>query len=209
VPDGLEGQFAQVEAYFGAFGFEVARTDELEADDLLASYADAEARRGGRTLQLTGDRDMFQCASENVTVLYVKTGTGAQGPDEVGPDEVLGRYGVAPDAVPDFIALRGDPSDGLPGAKGIGDKTAADLLRRHGSLEAVVEAADGESPKVSRALLDSAEELRAFKRIATLRPAEVKVPPDRPVDFAGGARAARERGMNRLAERLEKLAAEA
>jgi DNA polymerase-1 len=209
VPDGLEGQFAQVDEYFGAFGFEVARTDELEADDLLGAYAEAEVSRGGRALLLTGDRDMFQCASDSVTVLYVKTGTGAKGPEEVGPDEVLSRYGVAPEAVPDFIALRGDPSDGLPGAKGIGDKTAADLLRRHGSLEAVVEAADGESPKVSRALRDSAHELRAFKRIASLHAADVNLPPDRPVDFAGGAQAARRRAMNRLAERLEKLAAEA
>jgi 5'-3' exonuclease len=209
VPDGLDGQFAQVDEFFGAFGFEVARTDDLEADDLLGSYAEAERGRGGRTLLLTGDRDMFQCASDDVTVLYVKTGTGGRGPEEVGPREVLARYGVPPEAVTDFIALRGDPSDGLPGAKGIGDKTAADLLRRHGSLEAAIAGAHGETPKVRVALLGSADELRTFKQIATLHTAEVSPPPDTPVDFAGGAQAARKRGMNRLAERLEKLAAEA
>jgi 5'-3' exonuclease len=195
VPDGLAGQFAQVEDYFGAFGFEVAATDQLEADDLLASYAHAEVERGGRALLLTGDRDMFQCAGDAVTVLYVKTGAGGKGPEEIGPEEVLDRYGVPPEAVPDFIALRGDPSDGLPGARGIGDKTAADLLRRHGSLEAV--------------LADDADQLRAFRDIAALRAVAVQAPPDRPVDYAGAAHAARRRRMNRLAERLEKLAAEA
>jgi DNA polymerase-1 len=187
----------------------VAATDQLEADDLLGSYARAEADAGGEALLLTGDRDMFQCAGERVTVLYVKTGTGGSGPEEVGPAEVVARYGVPPEAVPDFIALRGDPSDGLPGAKGIGDKTAADLLRRHGSLEGVIAAADGERPAVAAALTTAADELRAFHDIATLRLEDVDLPPDRPVDFAGGAAAARARGMNRLAERLEKLAEEA
>ena len=79
------------------------------------------------------------------------------------------RYGVAPAVVPDFIALRGDPSDGLPGAKGIGEKTAADLLRRHGSLEAVLAGAVRERPAVRRALIEQADELRMFKDIATLR----------------------------------------
>jgi DNA polymerase-1 len=208
VPDGLAGQFAQVEDYFGGFGFEIAATDELEADDLLGSYARAEVERGGRALLLTGDRDMFQCAGEAVTVLYVKTGTGGRGPEEIGPEEVVERYGVPPEAVPDFIALRGDASDGLPGARGIGDKTAADLLRRHGSLEEVIAAGSAESPRVRTALAEAGDELRVFKDIAALRSVPVEVPPDRPVDYAGGAQAARRRNMNRLAERLEKLAAE-
>lgn len=206
VPDGLAGQFAQVPDYFGAFGFHVANTDELEADDLLGAYAKAEAAGGGRALLLTGDRDMYQCASDDVTVLYVKTGAGGKGPDEVGPDEVVRRYGVPPEAVPDFIALRGDPSDGLPGAKGIGDKTAADLLRRHGSLEAVIEGALRERPGVRKAIFEHADELRAYREIATLRPVQVEPPPDTPVDWEGGAQAARQRGMKRLAERLEKEA---
>jgi len=209
VPDGLVGQFAQVEDYFGAFGFEIAATDELEADDLLGSYAQVEVERGGRALLLTGDRDMFQCAGDAVTVLYVKTGTGGRGPEEIGPEEVVGRYGVPPEAVPDFIALRGDPSDGLPGAKGIGDKTAADLLRRHGSLEGAIAAAAGESPRISAALAETADDLRVFRDIAALRTVPVQAPSDRPVDYADGAQVARRRNMNRLAERLEKLAAEA
>ncbi|MDQ6835807.1 MAG: flap endonuclease, partial [Actinomycetota bacterium] len=113
------------------------------------------------------------------------------------------RYGVAPDLVPDFIALRGDPSDGLPGAPGIGAKTAASLLQRHGSLEAVLAGADQERPRIAAILTEHADQLRAFRDIATLRAAEVDLPPDHETDLAGGAAAARRHGMNRLADRLE------
>ena len=112
-------------------------------------------------------------------------------------------YGIGPRAGPDFIALRGDPSDGLPGAKGVGPKTAAELLRRHGSLEGVLDNAIREHrPALRSALLEAADDLRAFKDIATLRDAGVDPPPDRETDWAGAAKAAHERGMNRLAERL-------
>jgi 5'-3' exonuclease len=134
----------------------------------------------------------------------VKTGGKGKGAEEVTPAEVVERYGIPPELVPDFIALRGDPSDGLPGAKGVGPKTAAELLRRHGSLEAVLDNAIRERrPALRGALLDAAEDLRAFKDIATLRDAGVEPPPDRETDWAAAAAAARERGMNRLAERLE------
>jgi DNA polymerase-1 len=104
--------------------------------------------------------------------------------------------------VPDFIALRGDPSDGLPGAKGIGAKTAADLLRRKGDLEHVILGAVREKPSVRRALIEQAAELRMFRDIATLRVAQVDLPPDTPTDWRGGAAAAGELGMGRLAKRL-------
>ncbi len=113
------------------------------------------------------------------------------------------RYGIGPELVPDFIALRGDPSDGLPGAAGVGPKTAAELLRVHGSLEAAIAGARGERPRIAQALTAQAEELRAFKEIAQLRTVDLDLPPDRPTDLAGGARAARGLGLNRLAERLE------
>jgi DNA polymerase-1 len=113
------------------------------------------------------------------------------------------RYGVPPALVPDLIALRGDPSDGIPGGRGIGDKTAADLLQRHGSLEEAIAAWAGESPRVRAALHGQADELRDFKEVATLRIVAVELPPDRPTNKAGGAAAARKLGMNRLAERLE------
>jgi 5'-3' exonuclease len=206
MPDMLSPQFAAARDFFEAFGWAVATSDDLEADDLLGSYARREAEAGGRALLLTGDRDMYQCAGERVAVLYVRT--GGKGAEQVGPAEVRERYGVDPEQVPDFIALRGDPSDGLPGAKGVGPKTAAELLRRHGSLEAVLDNAIRERrPALRGALLDARENLLAFKDIATLRDAGVERPPDRPTEWAAAAEAARERGMNRLAERLEERSA--
>ncbi len=203
MPDDLSPQFAAARELFEAFGWTVATSDSLEADDLLGTYARLEAKAGGLALLMTGDRDMYQCAGERVTVLYVKTG-GGKGAEEVGPKEVRERYGIDPELVPDFIALRGDPSDGLPGAKGVGPKTAAELLRKHGSLEAILDNAMREHrPKLRAALIDGREDLLAFKDIATLRDAGVKRPPDRPTDWSGAAAAARELGMNRLAERLD------
>jgi DNA polymerase-1 len=201
MPDELTPQWADSHAFFEAFGWTVAVSDSLEADDLLGTYADREAEAGGRALLLTGDRDMYQCAAERITVLYVRTGN--KGAEEVTPEEVRSRYGVDPWQVPDFIALRGDPSDGLPGAKGVGPKTAAELLRRYGTLEELLDNAIQQSrPKLRGALIDGREELLAFKDIATLRDAGVGRPPDRATDWAGAAEAARERGMNRFAERL-------
>jgi DNA polymerase-1 len=202
MPDDLSPQFAAARDFFEAFGWTVATSDDLEADDLLGTYARREAEAGGHALLLTGDRDMYQCAAERVTVLYVKT--GSKGGEEVTPEEVRERYGVDPEQVPDFIALRGDPSDGLPGAKGVGPKTAAELLRRHGNLEGVLENAIRERrPALRGALLDAADDLRAFKDIATLRDAGVERPPDRETEWADAAGAARKHGMNRLAERLD------
>jgi DNA polymerase-1 len=207
MPDDLSPQFAASRDFFAAFGWTVATSGDLEADDLLGTYARREVEAGGRALLMTGDRDMYQCAGERVTVLYVKTG-GKKGAEEVGPAEVRERYGIDPELVPDFIALRGDPSDGLPGAKGVGPKTAAELLRKHGSLEAVLDNAIREPrPRLRGALIDAREELLAFKDIATLRDAGVERPADAPTDWAGAAPAARGLGMNRLAERLEANAA--
>lgn len=205
VPDTLAPQFADSRAFFEAFNWVVADHDSLEADDLLGSYARREAEGGGQALVMTGDRDMYQCASDGVKVLYIRT--GGKGAEVVDAAEVRRRYGIDPEQVPDFIALRGDPSDGIPGAKGIGEKTAAELLRRHGSLEAALDGAVRESkPTVRKALVEQRDELLRFKQIATLQEVKVKLPKDRPTDLTGGAAAARERGMNRLAERLEKAA---
>jgi DNA polymerase-1 len=206
MPDELVPQWGRSRDFFADFGWQIAVHDSLEADDLLGSFAEVETQAGGTTLVMTGDRDLFQCAGDSVTVLYVST--GKQGGQLVDADEVRKRYGVPPELVPDFIALRGDPSDGLPGAKGVGEKTAADLLRRHGSLDGVLEGALRESSARLRGTLrDSAEELLAFREIARLQDAEVERPPDGPTDWTGAAKAAREAGMNRLADRLEKAAA--
>jgi DNA polymerase-1 len=205
MPEKLVPQWAAAKPFFEAFGWTVAVHDSLEADDLLGTYARLETKAGGRALLLTGDRDMFQCASKSVTVLYVSTG-GSRGADEVGPSEVRKRYGIPPELVPDFIALRGDPSDGIPGAKGVGDKTAAELLREHGSLEGVLGAAIRiPKPKLRTTLTESADELLAFKDMATLRDAGVRRPRNRKTDWAGAAKAAEAAGMNRLAKRLAEL----
>src|SRR5437763_4472997 len=171
VPDALAWQFEQAPQFFEAFGWTTGSSEELEADDLLGSLASVETAAGGETLILTGDRDMYQCVAERVRVLYLKS--GITGFEEVDPAEVQRRYGVSPELVPDFIALRGDPSDGLPGAAGVGPKTAAELLSRHGSLEGAIAGADSERPRIASALKDSAANLEACREIATLQTVEV------------------------------------
>jgi DNA polymerase-1 len=127
-----------------------------------------------------------------------------------GIEQLRERYGVEPAQVPDLIALRGDPSDGLPGAPGVGAKTAASLLAEHGSLERVLAAAEraggagsGMTARIAASLREHADELRSFKRIAKLQPLDLERPADRPTDFAAGASAARRLGMSRLADRLD------
>ncbi|HEV3001695.1 MAG TPA: 5'-3' exonuclease [Solirubrobacteraceae bacterium] len=204
MPPELAQQWARADDFFGAFGWYVEHHDSLEADDLLGSLATAEVEAGGTALLFTGDRDMFQCVSDRVAVLFPRG--GKDGPELIGPAEVRRRYGVDPEQVPDFIALRGDPSDGLPGAKGIGEKTAKDLLREHGTLEAVIAASVRLRPRIGAAVREGAEELRAFREIATLVRVPVEPPPDRTTDWLAGAAAARGMGMRRLAQRLERVA---
>jgi DNA polymerase-1 len=223
MPAELAAQWEKAPALLASLGWTYATSADLEADDVMFSHARAEEERGGRALLLTGDRDLYGAVSERVAVAELLKGGGV---GEIGPAEVRERYGVEPWQVPDFIALRGDPSDGLPGAPGIGAKTAADLLREHGSLEGVLSAAGTSAdpddsaaaaaaevhattvmrPRIAAALRESAELLRTFKLIATLQRVDVEPPLDRDTDFAGGARMAGELGMRRLAERLEKLA---
>ncbi|HWD63971.1 MAG TPA: 5'-3' exonuclease H3TH domain-containing protein [Solirubrobacteraceae bacterium] len=210
VPDPLAWQFEQAPELFGAFNWGCQGSEDLEADDLLGSYAAAETAAGGSTLILTGDRDMYQCAGEQTTVLYLKSGT--TGFETVDPAEVRRRYGIEPELVPDFIALRGDPSDSLPGAPGVGPKTAAQLLKRYGSLEDALGAvgtverprpAPDERPRVAQSLRENADHLRRYREIALLQLIELDRPPDAETDLTGGAEAARRLGLNALAKRLE------
>jgi 5'-3' exonuclease len=205
MPAELVPQFAAAPALFEAFGWPAATTENLEADDVLGSLADAEVAAGGHALLMTGDRDMYQCARDGVIVLYIKT--GSKGAELVDAKEVRKRYGIEPEQVPDFIALRGDPSDGIPGAPGIGEKTAAELLNRHGSLDALLEDfLPDTTPRIRGVLKDNRDDLLAFREMARLQDAEVARPPDRETDWAAAAKAAREHGMGRLADRLEKQA---
>ena len=197
MPRDLAHQWERAPDLMRAFGWHVHVHDSLEADDLLGSLAKAEEQAGGDALILTADRDLFQCVTDHVNVLLFG-GRGKEGPPRIDPAEVQRRYGIPPELVPDFIALRGDPSDGLPGAKGIGEKRAAEILSRRGSLEAALEGAAEDGP-----LGRDQDLLRAFRDIVTLRPVEVERPPDATTDRKGAAAAARELGMKRLAERLE------
>jgi DNA polymerase-1 len=211
MPPELAAQWEQAPALLQSLGWTYATSEDLEADDVMFSHARLEEERGGRALLLTGDRDLYGAVTEQVAVAELLKG-GKHG--EIGPAEVRERYGVEPRQVPDFIALRGDPSDGLPGAPGIGAKTAAELLREHGTLEDVLAAAEsitaahssGMRPRTAAALRENAELLRKFKQIATLQRTDVEPPLERSTDFVAGALAARELGMRRLAERLETLA---
>jgi DNA polymerase-1 len=200
VPDELAPQWADAPAFFGAFGWSWEDAGDLEADDLLGAYARCEAEAGGTCLIFSGDRDMFQCVNETVSVLFPRG--GKDGPELVDVKGVKAKYGIRPDQVPDFIALRGDPSDGIPGAKGIGEKTAGEILRVHGDLETAIANAAQERPRVAQTLRNQAQELREFRKIATLQPIPVACPPDAPTRFAPAAEAAEARGMARLAARL-------
>jgi 5'-3' exonuclease len=201
-PDLVE-QLDRMPALVEALGFAAAKAPGYEADDFLAAAVRQELDAGGTALVVTSDRDAYQLVSDAVTVLAPQT--GGRPPLRVTPRDVVDRYGVLPEQVPDFIALRGDPSDNLPGAKGIGAKTAAALLLRFGTLEHLVANADA-LPRYAGALRNP--DLEAFKRVATMdAEAPVELPPDTPLDPLRGAAFAREIGANRLAERLEAKAA--
>jgi DNA polymerase-1 len=208
MPAELAEQWVKAPALLAAFGWTVCDAGELEADDAMFSHARTESEAGGDALLLTADRDLYQAVDERTSIVKLEKGHIAQ---EIGPEQVRERYhGVSPGQVPDLIALRGDPSDGLPGAPGVGVKTAAELLARHKTLDGVLAAAESDDPRArpraTAALLANAELLRTFKDIATLRRIDVQRPADRATDFAAGAHAARELGMTRLAERLSQLA---
>ncbi len=175
-----------------AFGFAAAKAPGYEADDFLAAAVVAKRRWRSPILVVTSDRDIFQLASDRVTLLMPTRGVSEL--VRVGPAEVRERYGVEPEQVPDFIALRGDPSDKLPGAPGVGPKGAAQILREYGSLEAALEAGRFAS---------NAEELRLFKRIATLD-VSAPLPPleDQSPLWAEASSLLSSWGMNQVAERL-------
>ncbi len=218
MPEELAVQWRQAPALLESLGWHVADAGDLEADDAMGSYARVEGNAGGRALLVTADRDLYQAVDEQVAVLDLGKGGACV---SLGPEQVKERYGVTPGQVPDFIALRGDPSDGIPGAPGIGAKTAAGLLQTYGTLEALLEAAERQMeeanfgtlkgtgelrPRVASALNENAELLRTFKQIATLVPIELERPSDTPTNFAAGAAKAKALGMERLAERLSSQA---
>jgi DNA polymerase-1 len=179
-----------------AFGFAAAKSAGYEADDFLAAAVKQEEDRGGTAVVTTSDRDSFQLASDRTTILQPTRGVSELA--RVGPAEVRERYGVEPEQVPDFIALRGDPSDRLPGAKGVGPKTAADILRQYATLEAALEAGR---------FAAEADQLRMYRQMATLD-ASAPLPPldDQTPAWTHASAFVRELGLNALADRLAALA---
>jgi DNA polymerase-1 len=178
-----------------ACGFAFAKAAGYEADDFLAAAVANEERRGGQALVASGDRDAFQLASERTMILHpVRAGEMAR----IGPAEVRERYGVEPRQVPDFIALRGDPSDKLPGARGVGPKGAAALLRKYATLDEAFAAGQ---------LTAQADQLRLYRRIATMDPAApLPALDDQVPTWQKAAALARDWELNRLAERFDQLA---
>jgi DNA polymerase-1 len=181
--------------FVAACGFVCAKAPGYEADDFLAAAVASEERRDGTAIVATGDRDAFQLASQSTTILQpVRAGEMAR----IGPTEVRERYGVEPKQVPDFIALRGDPSDKLPGAPGVGPKSAASLLRKYGTLEDML--AHG-------GFKEQADNLRLYLWIATMdKSAPLPSLQDQTPTWAKASALAREWELNRLADRLDALA---
>lgn len=213
MPEELRVQFEQAAEVSALLGWRVSQHATLEADDLLGAYAKLEHDAKGTARLLTGDRDMFQCVTARITVRFPQG--REKGTATVTPAGVADWVACAPSQIPELIALRGDTSDGIPGAAGIGAKTAAALLEQFGTLERVIAAAAaitaGEAKPVSplsqkraESIAGSAGDLRTYLKVAQLQPVAVDRPADAPTGWASGARAARERGMERLAETLER-----
>jgi DNA polymerase I len=190
----LVDQLDLLPAFVAACGFANARAPGYEADDFLAAAVAKEERRG-TVIVATGDRDAYQLASAKTTILQpIKAGEMAR----IGPAEVRERYGVEPAQVPDFIALRGDASDKIPGAKGVGPKTAAGLIVKYGSLEKLLAAGRFAS---------QAKELRLYRSIATMdRSAPLPSLKNQVPTWDRASVLAREWALNRLADRLTGLA---
>ncbi|MGH7126476.1 MAG: 5'-3' exonuclease [Stellaceae bacterium] len=189
--DELVEQLEVLPDFVAACGFANAKGRGYEADDFLAAAVRREKRHGGRALVVSGDRDAFQLASERTTVLYpLRAGEMAR----IGPAEVRERYGVDPEQVPDFIALRGDSSDRIPGAPGVGPKTAASLLTEYGTLDTLLTAGRFEAV---------ADDLRLYRRVAQMD-ASAPLPelaPQEPT-WERAEAAARALGLNALAKRI-------
>jgi len=191
-PRDLTDQLDRLPELVEALGFPWGKHAGYEADDFLAAAVASEEKRKGETLVLTNDRDLFQLVSPRTTILHPKRGVSEL--QRVGPSEVRERYGVEPEQVPDFIALRGDPSDRIPGAPGVGPGRAAAIVKKHWSLEAALE--EGGFPTI-------ADRLREYLRIARLQPdAPIPKLPDVAPNWARAAELTEKWGLGGLSKRL-------
>ncbi|HTZ04962.1 MAG TPA: DNA polymerase I, partial [Gaiellaceae bacterium] len=184
--DLLREQFPYFRPIVEAFGYRNLEFEGWEADDVIATLATDADAAGIRTCVVSTDRDAFQLVTDNVCLMM--TPRGVSDVQVYTPERVEARYGIRPDQIPDFIGLKGDTSDNIPGVPGIGDKTAAQLVAQYGSLETVLEHVDEQSPARRKNLTEFADQARASKQLATMRrdldlecdPAQlVLAPPDR------------------------------
>jgi DNA polymerase-1 len=181
-----------------AFGFGVGKQAGYEADDFMAAAARAETARGGHSLIVTTDRDAYQVVSDSVTVLAPRA--GIRDLVRIGPEQVVERFGVLPEQVPDYKALAGDASDRIPGARGIGPKAAASLLLQYGDLEGVLTA---RATTISAA---TADQLRVFRQIVCMQAdVAVELPPSGPPTWARAAAELERLGADNLARRVAEL----
>ncbi len=194
-PDDLVAQLERLPELVATAGFPNAKQAGFEADDFLAAASAAESAADGTAVVVTSDRDAYQLVTDAVTI--VRPVKGVFEVERIGPADVRDRYGVDPHQVPDFIALRGDPSDRIPGARGIGPKKAALLLEAHDSLDGVLAVG---------LLTDQADALRDYLRIARMR-TDAPVPPlaDVTPDWTAAGTLAAEWGLEALAQRLREV----
>ena len=167
MPDLLREQFPHFRPIVEAFGYRNLEFEGWEADDVIATLATQADEAGIKTTVVSTDRDAFQLVSENVALMM--TPRGVSDVHVYTPDRVEARYGIRPDQVPDFIGLKGDTSDNIPGVPGIGDKTAGQLVGQYGSLEEVIAHAEELSPARKKNVLEHAEQARQSKELATMR----------------------------------------
>src|ERR1700742_3954184 len=169
-PDLLKEQWPHFEPLVEAFGYRNLRVDGYEADDVIASIAERAktADPPVEVMIVTGDRDAYQLVDDRVRIMT--TSRGITDTRVYDRDGVIDRYGIPPELVPDFLGLKGDTSDNIPGVPGIGDKTAADLLNRFGSLEQVLDSVDEISgAKRKQNLTEHADDARISKHLATAK----------------------------------------
>lgn len=199
-PDDLCEQLDRIPEMAEAFGFAAVKLAPWEADDLLATAVTLEEARGGGALVVSGDRDTYQLVSDVTSTLHPRPRGVLEKVDRAGVRE---RYGVEPEQVTALIALRGDPSDNIPGARGIGQKTAAELLQRYGDLEGVIAHAGEQTARRQEALEDGADDLRRYLDVATMRrDLPIDVPADGGLDAESASQWCAEAGMHGLSKRL-------
>jgi DNA polymerase-1 len=186
MPDLLAEQFPHFRPIVGAFGYRNLEFEGWEADDVIATLATRADEEGIKTTVVSTDRDAFQLVSDNVALMM--TPRGVSDVQVYTPERVEARLGIRPDQVPDFIGLKGDTSDNIPGVPGIGDKTAGQLIAQYGSLESVLDHVEELTPARRKNITEHADQARASKELATMRrdlelecdPAQlVLAPPDR------------------------------